>query len=96
MLDIDEIAKSLEGKKDLTPIEKEFLNTYKSGNCDMKQVRELQLKGRGHYIERSYKHDMKETAQNFKKDVSDWRSLTGKWSEAPPRPPKFPSDCCIM
>lgn len=82
---------------DLTPMEKEYLETVKSGKCNEKRIKELKMAGRGHYIEReSAKKQMKDSARDFKKYAKNWDSIKGKWSEAPPPPPAFPSDCSIM
>lgn len=76
-------------------IELEYKNTVNNNICDKKKIRKLEEAGKIKFLEDP--KSMKESERDLKKYAKDWSSLTkGRWDEAPPMPPKLPSDCCIM
>lgn len=95
--EVKDLVEKLKNKKNLKPYEVRFLQVYDKKICDEGLIKELQLIGRDKYIERNFETDIKEAGRNFidgaKKTGS---SLSGNWADAPPPPPQFPEDCCIM
>lgn len=95
--EIEKIVAKLERKENLKPYEQRFLDIYKNETCDREKMRELILAGRDKYIERNYKSDIKEAGRKFITGAKEGgNALKGKWTDAPPPPPKFPEDCVIM
>lgn len=95
--EIEKIVAKLERKENLKPYEQRFLDIYKNETCDREKMRKLILEGRDKYIERNYKSDIRAAGRDLIAGVREGaRPLKGKWSDAPPPPPKFPEDCVIM
>ena len=77
------------------PIEKEYKNVVNDLKCDKGRIKELQKAGKIKFIEDP--KSIKDSERDLKNYAKDWSSLTkGRWDEAPPMPPKLPSDCSIM
>lgn len=132
-------------------MEREYISVKDNKKCDMEQATELQMKGRGDYIERTPPTSIGDTISNFNNDIlcmfginnlteqinkagensatlninrpsqptttttksylldkfqnntltndstiKVCNSIRGKWTEAPPPPPAFPTDCTLM
>lgn len=81
----------------LTPMEKEYIDTVNRNKCDPIRIKELKMAGRGHFIEReNVKEIIKSDGEEFKKYAQNWKSIKGKWLETPPPPPALPSECSLM
>lgn len=77
------------------PIEKEYENVVKNLTCDNARIKELRESGKVQFI--SDGKSIKDSERALVAYGKDWKSIsTGRWDEAPPPPPKLPSDCCIM
>lgn len=77
------------------PIEKEYKNVVKNLTCNRARIKKLREAGKIKFI--ADPKSIKESERDLKKYAKDWSSLTkGRWDEAPPMPPKLPSDCSIM
>lgn len=96
--EVKEIAQYLSNKKNLRPMEKEFLAVYNNGTYNEERILELIKIGRGQYIktDSDYKKQLKDSATQLQEYGKKWDSVTGKWTEQPPMPPQIPDDCVIL